>query len=102
VLCDEPFSGLDPVNVRRIEALLVELNRHLGHTLLVTSHHIPSALRMADQIVFLVDGEAVCGAPQAMRESRDGRVREFFEAELAGEEWTGHASVALGGAGGAG
>ena len=27
VLVDEPFSGLDPVNVRRIEALLTELNR---------------------------------------------------------------------------
>src|SRR5262249_50679736 len=26
VLCDEPFSGLDPINVRRIERLLVELN----------------------------------------------------------------------------
>lgn len=82
VLCDEPFSGLDPVNVRRIEKLFVTLNQHLGISLLVTSHHIPSTLRMADQIVFLVDGEAVCGSPKELRESADERVHRFFAAEL--------------------
>jgi phospholipid/cholesterol/gamma-HCH transport system ATP-binding protein len=81
VLCDEPFSGLDPLNVRRIESLLVELNRDLGITLAVTSHHIPSALRMADQIVFLVDGEAVSGSPAELLASDDKRVVEFLEAE---------------------
>jgi phospholipid/cholesterol/gamma-HCH transport system ATP-binding protein len=82
VLCDEPFSGLDPVNVRRIENLLVELNRRLGLTLVIASHHVPSSLRMADQIVFLVDGQAVSGTPDALRHGDDKRAVEFFEAEL--------------------
>ena len=82
VLCDEPFSGLDPVNVRRIENLLLELNRRLGLTLLFTSHHVPSSLRMADQIVFLADGQAVSGAPDALRYGDHKRAVEFFEAEL--------------------
>lgn len=82
VLCDEPFSGLDPVNVRRIEDLLVELNRRLGITLVLTSHHVPSSLRMADQIVFMVDGEAVCGPPDQLRNGSDKRARDFFDAEL--------------------
>ena len=82
VLCDEPFSGLDPINVRRIEDLLVRLNQRLGITLLVTSHHVPSSLRMAHQIVFMVDGEAVCGAPDELRNGEDKRARDFFEAEL--------------------
>jgi phospholipid/cholesterol/gamma-HCH transport system ATP-binding protein len=81
VLCDEPFSGLDPVNVRRIERLLTELSRKLGLTLIVTSHHIPSSLRMADRIVFLVDGEAISGTPDELRASRDKRVIGFLEAE---------------------
>jgi phospholipid/cholesterol/gamma-HCH transport system ATP-binding protein len=84
VLCDEPFSGLDPVNVRRIEDLLVELNRRLGITLVIASHHVPSSLRMAHQIVFMVDGQAVCGAPGALRSGPDKRARDFFEAELGG------------------
>jgi phospholipid/cholesterol/gamma-HCH transport system ATP-binding protein len=81
VLCDEPFSGLDPVNVRRIEGLLTALSRTLGLTLVVTSHHIPSSLRMADRIVFLVDGVAVSGTPDELRASRDERVSDFLEAE---------------------
>jgi phospholipid/cholesterol/gamma-HCH transport system ATP-binding protein len=85
VLCDEPFSGLDPLNVRRIETLLVELNQRLGLTLIVTSHHLSSSLRMADQIVFLLDGGAVAGSPVELLESRDQRVREFMEAESAGD-----------------
>ena len=39
VLVDEPFSGLDPINVRRIEALLTELNHRLGITLIVTRNN---------------------------------------------------------------
>ena len=84
VLCDEPFSGLDPVNVRRIERLLVELNRRLGLTLVVTSHHLASTLRMADRIVFLADGAARSGAPEELLASRDPQVAEFLAAEDAG------------------
>jgi phospholipid/cholesterol/gamma-HCH transport system ATP-binding protein len=97
VLCDEPFSGLDPQNVRRIERLLMELSRKLGLTLIVTSHHIPSSLRMADHIVFLVDGEAVSGTPDELRASRDKRVIDFLEAEHgARDEGAGLASAGSG------
>jgi phospholipid/cholesterol/gamma-HCH transport system ATP-binding protein len=81
VMVDEPFSGLDPINVRRIEALLVELNRRLGITLVVTSHHLASSLRMADRIVFMVDGRAISGTPEALLQSDDERVVAFLEAE---------------------
>jgi phospholipid/cholesterol/gamma-HCH transport system ATP-binding protein len=81
VLCDEPFSGLDPLNVRRIERLLTELSRKLGLTLVVTSHHIPSSLRMADHIVFLVDCAAVSGTPDELRASQDKRITGFLEVE---------------------
>ena len=82
VLCDEPFSGLDPINVRRIEKLFATLNRQLGLTLLITSHHIPSSLRMADQIVFLLDGTAISGSPKDLRHHADPRIAGFFAAEL--------------------
>ena len=81
VLVDEPFSGLDPINVRRIENVLVDLNRRLGLTMIVTSHHLASTLRMAFQLVFLVDGGAVCGPPNELLTSEDERVRLFLAAE---------------------
>jgi phospholipid/cholesterol/gamma-HCH transport system ATP-binding protein len=81
VLVDEPFSGLDPLNVRRIEALLVDLNRRLGLTMLVTSHHLASSLRMADRIVFLRRGGALAGTPEALLHSSDPEVVAFLSAE---------------------
>lgn len=81
VLVDEPFSGLDPLNVRRIESLLVDLNRRLGLTLLVTSHHLASSLRMADRIVFLRRGGAMAGTPEALLQSPEPEVVAFLSAE---------------------
>jgi phospholipid/cholesterol/gamma-HCH transport system ATP-binding protein len=86
VLCDEPFSGLDPINVRRIEALLVDLNRRLGLTMIIASHHLASALRMANRIVFLVDGRAIAGTPQDLLRSTDHRVVEFLRADSDGPD----------------
>jgi phospholipid/cholesterol/gamma-HCH transport system ATP-binding protein len=86
VLCDEPFSGLDPINVRRIEALLVELNRRLGLTMIIASHHLASALRMANRIVFLVDGHAIAGTPADLLRNKDQRVVEFLRADSDGPD----------------
>jgi phospholipid/cholesterol/gamma-HCH transport system ATP-binding protein len=81
LLVDEPFSGLDPINVRRIETLLVDLNRHLDLTLIVTSHHMASSLRMADRLVFMVDGIAIAGSPADLLKSEDTRIVKFLSAE---------------------
>jgi phospholipid/cholesterol/gamma-HCH transport system ATP-binding protein len=81
LLCDEPFSGLDPVAVRLIENLLVNTSRRLGITMIISNHHIASTLRMAHQVVFLVDGSAVCGTPDDLRQSLDPRVALFLRAD---------------------
>jgi phospholipid/cholesterol/gamma-HCH transport system ATP-binding protein len=81
LLGDEPFSGLDPRTARLVEALLVEVNERLGVTIILASHHIASTLRIADQIVMLLDGSAVCGTPADMLRSTDPRVLEFLHDE---------------------
>lgn len=78
LLCDEPFSGLDPVNVSRIEDLLVELNRSLGLTIVVTSHHMASSLRMAHQMILLRRGTCIAGSPEALASSSDPEVTDFL------------------------
>jgi len=81
LLCDEPFSDLDPLNVRRIEVLLVQLNQRLGLTIVIATHHLASAFHMSDWMVLLADRETVSGPPDSL--SRDGRPRvaEFLGAE---------------------
>ena len=81
VLCDEPFSGLDPPNVNRIEDLFSELCRTRGLTLIVTSHHMASSLRMGDQIVLLRDRGALAGTPQSLATSGDPEIAEFLGAD---------------------
>jgi phospholipid/cholesterol/gamma-HCH transport system ATP-binding protein len=81
LLCDEPFSGLDPLNVSRIEALLMRLHRDLGLTIVMTSHHMASSLRMADQMILLRDGGCVAGTPEAFADSDDSRITEFLGAD---------------------
>ncbi len=81
VLCDEPFSGLDPPNVERIEALFQELCHDRGLTLIVTSHHMASSLRMSDQIVLLQHGRAVSGAPGQLATRGDPEIKDFLGAD---------------------
>lgn len=81
LLCDEPFSGLDPISVKRIEALLRRINRQLCITMLVSSHHIPSTMRMADHVALLRQDGAVSGSPAELRDSPDPRIADFFNEE---------------------
>lgn len=81
ILCDEPFSGLDPPNVERIEALFRDLCHDRGLTLIVTSHHMASSLRMSDQIVLLQHGRAVIGDPRALATSGDAEITDFLGAD---------------------
>ncbi|TMA80993.1 MAG: ATP-binding cassette domain-containing protein [Deltaproteobacteria bacterium] len=88
VLCDEPFSGLDPVSVKRIENLLVQINQRLGITIVLVSHHIASTMRMAEHVVLLLQSDdhhpgttAVAGSPEELRQSSDPRVVAFLTDE---------------------
>jgi phospholipid/cholesterol/gamma-HCH transport system ATP-binding protein len=78
LLVDEPFSGLDPLSTKLIEALLVRINRQLGMTMIVVSHHIPSTMRMADRVVLLLPDAVIEGAPRELGASDDTRVRRFL------------------------
>src|SRR5262249_32195415 len=71
LLWDEPFSGLDPISARRIEALLAEINQRLGVTMVVVSHHIASTMRMAEHVLVLLPDGAVEGSPAELQGSTD-------------------------------
>lgn len=79
LLCDEPFSGLDPISLRRIESLLAGINERFGTTLLVVSHHIASTFRLADQVALLLPGRCVAGSPDELAASDDPEVSGFFD-----------------------
>jgi len=82
LLCDEPFSGLDPASTKRIERLLVHMNRDFGMTTIMVSHHIPSTMRMADRVLLLLPHGALEGSPADLRASKDPRVARFLDEDV--------------------
>jgi phospholipid/cholesterol/gamma-HCH transport system ATP-binding protein len=88
LLCDEPFSGLDPLSVRLIERLLDRVNGQLHATMLVVSHHIASTMRLADWVVLLLPDGAVQGTPEEIRRSPDARIAAFLSEDAEPSEAT--------------
>ncbi len=61
LLLDEPCSALDPIATQRIEELLVELKREL--TVVIVTHNLQRAARVADRTAFFFLGRMVECAP---------------------------------------
>jgi phospholipid/cholesterol/gamma-HCH transport system ATP-binding protein len=103
VLCDEPFSGLNPISARRIEALLVEINHRFQMNGVVVSHDIASTMRMATRVLVLLPDGAVEGTPAELQASSDPRVASFLNPDLdaAALNELGHVEAAPGPAHGA-
>ncbi len=58
VILDEPFSGLDPVNVDLVKEILLEL-RDRGTTLLLSTHQMEMVEKLCDSICLINRGRAV-------------------------------------------
>ncbi len=67
ILCDEPTSALDPVSSQHIEEQLLELKK--DYTIVIVTHNIHQAMRLADYVVHLYLGELV----------EHGKASEVFE-----------------------
>ncbi len=85
LLMDEPFGALDPLTRRRVQQDFRELQERLGKTVVLVTHDVPEALRLADELAVMDNGLVVQqGRPQEIRDApRPGFVREFVEAALA-------------------
>jgi phospholipid/cholesterol/gamma-HCH transport system ATP-binding protein len=53
LLYDEPTTGLDPINVRRIDELILALRRKFGLTSVVVTHDLASAYMLSDRLAML-------------------------------------------------
>lgn len=58
LILDEPFSGLDPVNVELLKSAVKELN-NAGTTIIYSSHRMEHVEELCDNICILNDGEIV-------------------------------------------
>ena len=78
LLLDEPTSALDPQGTQRIEELVYELRQEL--TIVIVTHNLHQAARVADRTALLVDGVLVEEGPSIRLFTRpaDSRTEAFI------------------------
>jgi phospholipid/cholesterol/gamma-HCH transport system ATP-binding protein len=82
ILYDEPTTGLDPANSKRIGQMIVDLRERLDITSVVVTHELDLCFSISDAVVMLRRGEVVAsGTPEAIRTSTEEAVRRFLAGE---------------------
>lgn len=84
VLMDEPFSALDPLSRANLQSLVVDLHKQLHNTIIFVTHDMNEALRLADRIAIMKDGQLLqVDQPQEiLRHPANKYVRDFFKGSL--------------------
>ncbi|MCJ7786237.1 MAG: phosphate ABC transporter ATP-binding protein [Desulfobacterales bacterium] len=82
ILADEPTSALDPISAQLIEKQFKILKNH--YTIVVVTHILRQARRIADYVIFLYLGELVEHGPakQFFNSPRDERTRAYISGEI--------------------
>jgi tungstate transport system ATP-binding protein len=84
LLLDEPTANLDPYNVGLIEDIAGRLNRERGTTLILVTHNVFQAKRLAHRVALLLEGQIVeiTGVDTFFESPRDPRTAAFVRGEM--------------------
>ena len=78
LLMDEPTSALDPISTVQVEQLMSELS--VDHTVVVVTHNMQQATRVADKTCFFYLGELIEAAPtkELFSNPKQTRTQEYL------------------------
>ena len=75
LLMDEPFGALDPITKSELHAEFQRVKAAIARTVIIVTHDIDEAFRLADRIAVLHDGRIIdCASGAALQASQDPRV----------------------------
>lgn len=82
LLMDEPTSALDPVSTRSIEELIGTLRQ--TYTVVLVTHNMQQAVRVAGKTVFFLDGEVVESGDtrEVFGNPRDARTKRYINGQF--------------------
>lgn len=79
LFCDEPSAGLDPVVASSIDDLILRLRDAMGMSIVVVTHDLDSAFKIADRICVLDKGEVLAlGDVDEIRASDNLRIQNLL------------------------
>jgi phospholipid/cholesterol/gamma-HCH transport system ATP-binding protein len=77
---DEPSAGLDPIVAAELDELILGLKRAFNMTVVVVTHEMASAFRIADRMAMLYKGSMIAvGTKEELQSSAHPRIRQFFD-----------------------
>ena len=77
---DEPSAGLDPVTAAELDDLILQLRDALNMTIVVVTHELESAFKIADRITVLDNGrQIITGDKETIRNFPDPRIVGMLE-----------------------
>jgi phospholipid/cholesterol/gamma-HCH transport system ATP-binding protein len=80
VVFDEPSAGLDPIVAAGIDELILALKQAFSVTVIVVTHEMESANRIADRMAMLYQGSLIAvGTKEELKNSEHPRIRQFFD-----------------------
>jgi phospholipid/cholesterol/gamma-HCH transport system ATP-binding protein len=80
LVLDEPSAGLDPIVAAELDELILLLKEAFQVTVVVVTHELPSAFRIADRIAMLYKGTfSSIGTKDEIKASDNPRVRQFLD-----------------------
>jgi len=84
LLLDEPTANLDPYNVGLIEEIVTDLNRKRGTTLVLVTHNVFQAKRLAHRVALMLDSQIVevAGVEAFFESPQDPRTAAFVRGEM--------------------
>jgi phosphate transport system ATP-binding protein len=82
LLCDEPTSALDPISSQNIEKKLVELKK--DYTIVIVTHILRQARRLADYVAFLYLGELIEFGPasEVLTNPKEPKTQSYIRGEI--------------------
>ena len=84
LLLDEPTANLDPYNVGLIEKIIQDLNQNQGVTLVLVTHNVFQARRLAHRVAFMLEGHLVetGTVDQIFNSPLDSRTTAFVRGDM--------------------
>ena len=80
LILDEPSAGLDPIVSAGLDELILFLKRSFGITILVVTHELESAFRIADRIAMLYQGRLIAvDSKEQFAGNAHPRIRQFLD-----------------------
>ncbi len=85
LLFDEPTTGLDPVTTALIGEVIRDIGQRLQTTMVIITHDMQVAFRVADRIAMLDRGKIIAEAPpEEFKQLSDARVQQFVHGKAEG------------------